>query len=270
MERHLVLIGCEESQAVCIEFRKMGIEAYSCDLYGCSGGYPEWHLKMDVFKAIKAGYLTTEDGTVVHIPKWHMAIFFPTCTFITISANRWLKDQPEPKSGALVGQKRRDAQDKALEFVCDLMNCKIPRIAIENPIGVISTRIFWYSGEDGPERWAVFPRETLGGREPDQIIHPFYFGDTARKSTCLWLKNLPKLVHIKTPDLFNPEVTYVDQGESFVVVHKKTGKIRKQPKWYALSKQGKELAVRSKERSKTFPGIARNMAQQWGQFLIEN
>lgn len=267
-KRILVLVGCEESQAVCIEFRKIGIEAYSCDLYACSGGHPEFHLQMDIFKAIKGGYLKTQEGSTVYIPKWNMGIFFPTCTFITVSANRWLKDQPELKSGALVGEKHRKAQNEALRFVCDLMNCNIPRIAIENPIGVISSRIFWYSGGIGSDRWEVFPTDTNGGREPDQIIQPYYFGDEARKTTCLWLKNLPKLFHAKQPDLFNLEVTHVSQGEIHEWLDNK-GNTKRQPKWYASAKQGKELSVRSKERSKTFFGIAKSMANQWGNLLIK-
>lgn len=89
-----ILLGCEESQAVCIEFRKLGHEAYSCDLQECSGGHPEWHLQMDIFEAIK-------------LKEWDMMIAFPTCTYLTISANKWYKDQPERESGALVGEPRR-------------------------------------------------------------------------------------------------------------------------------------------------------------------
>ena len=88
----VVLVGCEESQAVCIELRKLGHTAFSCDLQECSGGHPEWHLKMDIFKAIKGGLLFTQEGKLVYIKKWEM-IAFPTCTFITLSANKWLKDQ---------------------------------------------------------------------------------------------------------------------------------------------------------------------------------
>lgn len=94
-----VLVGCEESQEVTKAFRALGHEAYSCDIQECSGGHPEWHLHMDVFESIK-------------LKKWDMGIFFPDCTYLTISANKWYKDQPARKSGTLVGQERRDARKK--------------------------------------------------------------------------------------------------------------------------------------------------------------
>jgi len=153
-----VLVGCEESQAVTIEFRKLGFEAYSCDLQESSGGHPEWHLQMDVFDAIK-------------LKKWDAAIFFPDCTYLTVSANKWYKDQPKRKSGTLVGAERREAREKAIEFFMDLYNCGIPKIAIENPIGVMSSEF----------------------RKPDQVLQPWMFGHGETKATCLWLKGLPKL-----------------------------------------------------------------------------
>lgn len=153
-----VLIGCEESQAVCIEFRKLGHEAYSCDLLPCSGGHPEWHLQMDVFEAIK-------------LKEWDMMICFPTCTYLTISANKWYKDQPERKSGILVGEARREARREAIDFALRLFNCGIEKVAMENPIGVLSS---------------VF-------RKPDQVLQPWMFGHGETKATCLWLKGLAKL-----------------------------------------------------------------------------
>src|SRR5690349_12942077 len=102
-----VLIGCEESQEVCKAFRERGHEAYSCDLQECSGGEPQWHLKIDVFDAIRLG-------------GWDMGIFFPDCTYLTVSANTWYKDQPPRKSGKLVGEERRQARENALIFVRDL------------------------------------------------------------------------------------------------------------------------------------------------------
>tara|TARA_R110000782_G_scaffold147392_1_gene240196 strand:- start:26 stop:616 length:591 start_codon:yes stop_codon:yes gene_type:complete len=153
-----ILVGCEESQAVTLALRKQGHEAYSCDLLDESGGHPEWHLKMDVFQAIK-------------LKKWDMGIFFPTCTYLTISANKWYKDQPKRKSGTLVGQERRDAREEAIEFFMRIYNCDIPKVAIENPIGVMSSRF----------------------RKPDQVLQPWMFGHGETKATCLWLRNLPKL-----------------------------------------------------------------------------
>lgn len=93
-KEYFILVGCEESQAVTIEFRKLGYKAFSCDLQECSGGFPQWHFKMDVFKVIQGGMLVTESGELVIIDKWSIGIFFPTCTYLTVSANKWYKDQP--------------------------------------------------------------------------------------------------------------------------------------------------------------------------------
>ncbi len=243
-----VLVGCEESQAVCKAFRALGIEAYSCDLQECSGGHPEWHFQMDVFKAIRGGLLVTQSGELIEVINWDIGIFFPDCTYITVSANKWLKDQPERKSGTLVGAARREARENALKFVARLMNCGIPHIAIENPIGVIGSRIFWYSGEYGAERWEVFPTDiTNGGRTPDQIIQPWMFGHGETKATCLWLTNLPKLFWSKTATLFDKKTTVKGREQR---LH------RLPPK-----------ADRAKIRSKTFPGIAEQMAIQWSEYV---
>jgi len=199
----LILVGCEESQAVCIAFRKLGHEAYSCDLQACSGNHPEWHLQMDIFEAIK-------------LKNWDMAIFFPTCTYLTISANKWYKDQPARKSGTLVGAERRQAREDAVKFFMDLYNCGIPRIAVENPVGIMSTRF----------------------RKPNQVLQPWMFGHGETKATCLWLKGLPKLV-----------ATDIVEGRE-QRIHE-----------LAPSKD------RAKLRSKTYSGIANQMAIQWSNYL---
>lgn len=252
-----VLIGCEESQAVCKEFRALGHEAYSCDLLPCSGGNPEWHLQMDVFKAICGGVLITEVLTKVEINNWDMGIFFPDCTYLTCSAEWAYKDGPyhqKVKPGTLVGALRRHARENALGFVRDLMNCSIPKIGIENPVGVIGARIFWYrGGENGGERWEVFPKDIVrGGRKPDQIIQPWQFGDDASKSTCLWLKGLP-LLTLEESLFYPPRI--VD------------GKKR----WGNQTDLGQNKLSpsddRAKMRSKTYPGIARAMAKNWSKSL---
>lgn len=156
-----VLIGCEESQAVCIAFRKLGHEAYSCDEKECSGGHPEWHIIEDILIVIKGGWFTTQAGNKVFIEKWNMAIFFPPCTFLTVTANRSFLNNPD----------RWEKRLQAVKFFHKLMNCDIEKIAIENPKGVISTHI----------------------RKPDQYIQPYHYGHTDSKMTGLWLKNLPKL-----------------------------------------------------------------------------
>jgi hypothetical protein len=160
-----ILVGCEESQAVTIELRKRGHNAYSCDLLPCSGGHPEWHIQGDIFKAIEnTGIRTfTENFTPYAVPRWDIGIFFPTCTYLTISANKWYKDQPPRASGALVGAARRQARSEATEFFMKLYNCAIPQVALENPVGIMSS---------------VF-------RKPDQVLQPWMFGHGETKATCL-------------------------------------------------------------------------------------
>ena len=187
-----VLIACEESQAVCIAFRERGHEAYSCDLQECSGGHPEWHLQMDVFKAI--GDVDWE---------WDMMIAFPPCTFLCVSANKHYRINPS----------RYKLRLGAAEFFIELAVTYIKKIAIENPIGVMAG---FY-------------------RKPDQIIQPWMFGHPETKATCLWLKGLPKLLPTN-------------------VVDGREGRIWKMP----------PSEERAKLRSKTFPGIAIAMAEQWG------
>jgi hypothetical protein len=207
-----ILVACEESQAVTKELRKLGHQAFSCDLLPCSGGHPEWHFKQDVFEVIKQG--------------WDMMIAHPPCTFLAVSGARWLYNKDGSKN-----IERWENQAEALDFVQKLMDAPINKIAIENPISVISSNI----------------------RKPDQIIQPWMFGDKAQKSTCLWLKNLPKL---EPTDI-------VDKGEFIEFISKK-GVKKKQPKWYfdAL-KDAKTPAERRTLRSKTFKGIAEAMATQW-------
>jgi hypothetical protein len=209
-----VLIACEESQAVTKEFRKLGHEAFSCDILPCTGGHPEWHYQKDVFEVINEG--------------WDLMIAHPPCTFLAVSGARWLYN----KDGS-VNEERFYNQRQALDFVEMLMKSNINKIAIENPISVISSAI----------------------RKPDQIVQPYMFGDSASKSTCLWLKNLPEL----TP------TNIVSKGEFFEFKDRKTGKIKKQPMWYYQAlQQAKTPAERRTLRSKTFKGIAEAMANQWG------
>jgi site-specific DNA-cytosine methylase len=201
-----ILVACEESQAVTKEFRKLGHEAFSCDILECSGGHPEWHLQQDVFEIINQG--------------WDMMIAFPPCTDLAVSGARHFE------------RKRADGtQQKSIKFFMDLANAPIEKIAIENPIGIMSTE------------W----------RKPDQIIQPWQFGDKAQKSTCLWLKNLPKL---KPTDI-------VEKGEFFEFISKK-GEKKRMPMWYYKALQeAKTPAQRRTLRSKTFKGIAEAMAKQW-------
>lgn len=196
-----VLIACEYSGAVRDEFIKLGYDAMSCDLLPTD--VPGPHYEGDVFDIINDG--------------WDMMIAFPPCTHLALSGAPHFE------------KKRQDGrQQEALDFVKGLMLAPIEKIAIENPLGIISSNI----------------------RPHDQVIQPYEFGDPFQKSTCLWLKNLPKL----TP------TNIVSKGEFKEWIDKK-GVKKRQPLWYyeALSK-GKE---RWKIRSQTFPGIAKAMAEQW-------
>ena len=205
-----ILIACEESQAVTIEFRKLGYEAFSCDLLECSGGYPEWHLKDDIFNVLNQ--------------HWDLMIAFPPCTDLAVSGARHFE------------RKKLDgSQDKSIKFFMDIINAPIEKIAVENPIGIMS---------------GIY-------RKPDQIIQPWQFGDKAQKSTCLWLKNLPKLI----------PTNIVEKGEFFEFVSKK-GEKKRMPMWYYKALQeAKTPEQRRTLRSKTFKGIAEAMANQWSKTL---
>lgn len=211
-----VLVACEESQAVTIELRKLGHEAYSCDLLPCSGDHPEWHIQDD---AITQAYRPNE---------WDMMIAFPPCTYLTVSGNRWFDIE---RYGDKARKRHRDRKD-AIYFFNSLFTAPIPKIAVENPIGIMSTEF----------------------RKPDQIVQPWMFGEQAQKSTCLWLKNMP---------LLQP-TDVVSKGDFFEWTDK-NGKKKSQPMWYYKAfLKAKTNEERSLIRSKTFPGIAKAMAEQWG------
>jgi len=191
-----ILVACEESQAVCKAFRNKGHEAYSCDIQDCSGEYPEWHIKGDAIKEAYSG-------------KYDMMIAHPPCTHLAVSGARWFKEGKKPIS----------LQIEAAEFFMQLINAPIDKIAVENPICVMSTKY----------------------RKPDQIINPFQFGHPEQKKTCLWLKNLNKLT--ETNNVYEYMMTL-------------PLKERTRIHWLGSNK--------SKERSKTYIGIAKAMAEQWG------
>lgn len=208
-----VLIACEESQAVTKAFRALGHEAFSCDILPCSGGHPEWHYQQDVFEVIDMG--------------WDLMIAHPPCTYLSV-AGAWAMYK---KDGS-INEERLKNQNEALEFVRKLMDANIDKIAIENPISVISSQI----------------------RKPDQIIQPYEYGHEATKSTCLWLKNLPKLI----------PTNIVSKGSYKEWVDKKTGKTKRQSTWiFEALNEAKTAAERRTLRSKTFQGIAEAMADQW-------
>jgi hypothetical protein len=233
-----ILVACEESQAVTTELRQLGHEAYSCDIIECSGGHPEWHIQQDVIPLLD-GFISfhTIDGKRHECgQKWDMIIAFPPCTYLTSAGIRHysLRMNPVEKVEARIKER-----EKAVEFFMAFANADCPKIAIENPVGYMNTHY----------------------RKPNQIIHPYWFGDSAEKRTCLWLKGLPEL--IPTEMLPKPEPMYICQGE------KCKGKSIGWCEGMRGIKGGQ--AERAKARSKTFPGIARAMAEQWaGQAQTEN
>lgn len=205
-----VLVACEESQEVCKAFRANGHEAYSADLQDCSGGHPEWHYTGDVLPLLNGncqfitlgGMLVTIDG------KWDLIIAHPPCTDLAVSGARWFREKQEDFR-----------QQKACVFFMQMALANADRIAVENPVGIMSNCY----------------------RKPDQVIQPWMFGHPESKSTCLWLKNLPTL---KATDNVYEEMMKLPKKE------------RQRILWMGSN--------HAKERSKTFPGIAKAMADQWG------
>lgn len=211
MKKLKILVACEESQAVTKEFRKLGHEAYSCDILPCSGGHPEWHYQRDVNELLKT--------------KWDLIIAFPPCTYLTVTGNRWFNVEKYGDKAL----KRIEDRKEAIDFFMLFANADCDYIAIENPVGIMSTE------------W----------RKPNQIINPFQFGDPFEKKTCLWLKGLPNL---KPTNVVEPAPRkYFKSGKSH-------------PEWYANA-LGLPAEERSKVRSKTFPGIAEAMAKQWSEYI---
>ena len=229
-----ILIACEESQTVCKAFRKFGINAYSCDILPSSGKHPEWHFNCDIFKVIEEKGGILENGEELYIDgNWDLMVAHPPCTYLSVSGARWYyhpddkhlptkERRPHPRF-----PDRRTHQEDALEFFIKLFEADIDKIAIENPVGVVSTRY----------------------RKPDQTVQPWMFGDEATKATCLWLKNLPKLTPTKI----------VEKGERVVLSSGKS-----LPKWYSDSFHTSiSTEQRRTLRSKTFQGFADAIAKQW-------
>lgn len=236
-----VLIACEESQRVCSEFRKLGHNAYSCDLLNSSGGHPEWHFNIDVFDVIKNKGGVLETGEFIRINgNWDIMIAHPPCTFLAVSGAKWFyhpddKEMPisERRPHPKFPNRAQDRED-GVNFFLSLTNADIKYIAIENPIGIMSSRF----------------------RKPNQIAQPYWFGDPASKATCLWLKNLSPL----------KATNIVDKGE---YIEFKSGK--KIPRWYSDAfTKAKSPEERRTMRSKTFPGFAQAIATQWSEEVINN
>lgn len=216
-----ILVACEESQAVTIELRKLGHRAFSCDLIECSGGHPEWHIMADCLPLLNGDckFQTMDGVSHEQLGGWDMIIAFPPCTHLAVSGARWF------------AQKQKDfRQQKAVAFFMHFVLAHCDRIAVENPVGIMSS---------------VY-------RKPNQIVQPYEYGDHARKSTCLWLKGLPLL---EPTDI-------VVAGE----IHRGGFSKGANLDW-ARDDTGAALQwndpMTARIRSKTFPGIAKAMAEQW-------
>lgn len=236
-----VLVACEESQRVCTAFREKGHNAFSCDILPCSGGHPEWHIQGDVLKVLNPWYIEdvaepcwgiefcTCDKKYHFIEgKWDMIIAHPPCTYLTVTGNRWFDVEKYGNKA----KERMLERIKAALFFMRFADAVSDKIAVENPIGVMST---------------IF-------RKPDQIVHPYYFAEfeddenCERKATCLWIKGLEPL---KYEIKYNPRV-----------IKYKNGKGTDSP-WH-MNTMSLPSEERARARSKTFPGIAKAMAEQWG------
>lgn len=239
-----VLVACEESQRVCISFREKGFEAYSCDILECSGGHPEWHIKGDVTEILSPmahwTYIsedeectvdirfTTMDGKPHVVDKWDLIIAHPPCTNLCSAGQHWFTR----------GIKDPNLRDEAVMFFMNFVYANCEHIAIENPIGIMSTRY----------------------RKPDQIIQPYEYGHPETKKTCLWLKDLPELT--PTNMLEKPDGGWKNQCLD------KNGHYGG---FATKDENGKWLRYNDPKtatlRSKTYWGIARAMADQWGDYL---
>lgn len=193
-----MLIGCECSGVVRRAFRELGHDAWSCDLLPAEDSQA-YHMQCDIFEALKQ--------------RWDLGIFHPPCDYLTVSGNRWFSDAVKAAEGIPTGAERRRERERAVEFIRQIWGCSIYKVAIENPIGRLST---------------------LWGK-PSQIVQPFHFGDPYRKATCLWLRGLSLLT--ATSNLQTGEQSCWKMGPS---------------------------KTRKTDRSRTYPGFAKAMAEQWG------
>lgn len=229
-----VLIACEESQRVCTAFRKLGFNAYSNDVQKCSGGHPEWHILDSALSVVNGGGMPLQSGEWIDIPHWNCIIAHPPCTALSNAnaSGHSLRATPENRIQGFTFERIR-----GMEFFMYMVCANSEHIAVENPVGIMNTAY----------------------RKPDQIIDPYMFASSkedkanyVKKRTCLWLKNLPLL---KTNDLSAPN--------NLLKYGKKEGS-EKTRSW------AESLVRDPKERSKTFPGIAKAMAEQWGEYLLNS
>ena len=222
-----VLVACEESQEVCKAFRKLGANAYSCDIIECSGGQPEWHIQQDVIPLINGNCsFKTADGIENTIDgEWDLLICHPPCTYMSKAGARWMY----PTAGNIDPERYRLAME-AKEFFMKFINANCKHIAVENPR----------------------PLKVVGLPKPTQVIQPYEYGHPYSKATLLWLKGLPKL---NPTDIQEHYIPYLPSN---------TG---------GFSRGGggsRGVAHDAKTASKTFPGVAKAMAEQWTEYLMNN
>lgn len=204
-----VLVACEESQTVCKAFRKLGHDAYSCDIQDCSGGHPEWHIKQDVLPLLKQ--------------HWDLIIAHPPCTYMSKAGARWMY----PTSGVLSQERYKLSQD-AKAFFMEFYNCDCDHVCIENPV----------------------PLKVVGLPMPTQSIQPYEFGEPYSKQTLLWLKGLPLLQPTNVLSSYVPWLPSNTSG----LAHGRGGH--------------RGIAHDQKTASKTFDGIAKAMAEQWSEYIL--
>ena len=222
-----VLVACEESQVVCKAFREKGHEAYSCDIIECSGGHPEWHIRRDVTELLNGNCsFITCDGSLHKIDgKWDLIIAHPPCTFFSNATMVNLGRKDHPEVFNEEWKKRFfENRKKALDFVKIIYNADCDKICIENVVGYLSTHF----------------------AKPSQYIEPYYFGEPWKKKTCLWLKGLSPLKPTKI----------IEPSGKWVRHHLKT---KDDLKGYENSG-----VYTAKARSRTFNGVGKAMAEQWG------
>lgn len=226
-----VLVACEESKAVCKAFRERGFEAYSCDIQECSGGHPEWHICGDALKAMMGGQIVTQDGKEHFVDKWDLMIAHPPCTYLSNVSTKHFSLRCT--SAEKVVDRWKNRAEAAVFFMYFVL-APIEHIAVENPVGFMN----------------------VAYRKADQIIDPYMFAESVNdeknyvtKRTCLWLKKLPSLK--RTNNLQKP-------NNAELYGRFPSGK----------AKTWEDQTHGGKARSKTFPGIAAAMAEQWGDYLL--
>lgn len=225
-----VLIACEESQAVCTAFRDLGFIAFSCDIQECSGGHPEWHIQGDVISLLNGNCeFKTVDGISHYIEgEWDLIIAHPPCQKLSNAGAVNLGRKGCACETPEWREKFFNDRTEAVIFFMRFLSCKCNRVCVENPVGYMNKMYL----------------------SPDQCVEPFEYGDPWKKKTCFWLKNLPKL----TPtNVVTPTGKWVQQN--------RTGMKPREEAWECVG------VTSAKDRSKTFPGIAKAMAEQWGKYV---